>query len=277
MKSCKEISGDDNLTPVQILKYFKQNIRRNFFSKGYCPKVNFFPIDSSLVTECSSPSRLLAERHFRQFLPTVMPVGEVRVLEIGCGSGRLCRVLSDMGYTGHYVGLDVVDRFGISEIPGFNTRLVVGDAHNFEVANEEFDLIMSMSALEHIADDKKLIERLSVTLMAKKGIELHYLPSGWGLPLYLLHGYRQYPLKQLQRLFGGCNVSITGLGGFFSFLLHFLVITTGEMLLRIPFRKQFPKIYIKLLKVCLTADQFLMFASAIFVVFKKHTSKTRAD
>ena len=64
--------------------------------------------------------------------------------------------------------------------------------------------------------------------------DVHFVSSGWALPLYLWHGYRQYPLKSLRERFDPERTEIYRLGGAASYLLHFIVITLGEMLLRPP-------------------------------------------
>ena len=78
------------------------------------------------------------------------------------------------------------------------------------------------------------------------------------MPLYLWHGYRQYTLRDIATKFGEQGTRVIGLGGLYSFLLHFFMITLGEMLLRLQLRNKTPSIYKKLLE-SLKNDQRLPF------------------
>jgi SAM-dependent methyltransferase len=249
-------------------EYLWRNFVRNLDrSEKRLPCANFI-VSQFDVTANSSPSRLLTELHFRLCLPTLLPIGKIRVLDIGCGSGRLCNILAELGYSGEYVGLDVQNRFSSEVVPGFMRRLILGDAHEFYEQDSTFDLIVSISALEHIPAESRLIDRLSA-LLTQQGIEINYVPSGWGLLIYLWHGYRQYPINYISKIFGHKSVSVVALGGFFSFLLHFVVITVGEVLLRLPVRKAAPSFYQFLLRIAIKYDRYLLISPTIFVVIRK--------
>ena len=229
----------------------------------------YFGASPSDANGCPSPGRLLTELHLRRFLPAALPVGQVRVLDIGCGSGRLCQILAELGYSGEYVGLDVQDCFGAETVPGFERRLVLGDAHQFDAHDSRFDLIVSMSALEHIPEERRLLDRLP-SMMSPQGVELHYVPSGWGLLVYLWHGYRQYPLRYMPEAFGDRGVQIFALGGLFSFGLHFTLITVTEMLLRLPVRRRLPWLYTWLLRAVVASDRHARVCPTMFAISRAH-------
>ncbi len=260
-----EISGDVRMPPLRRIEYLWRNAVRNLGATGVRPVTEHFGATRSDANDCSSPGRLLTELHIRRFLPAILPVGRVRVLEIGCGSGRLCGMLAEMGYSGEYVGLDVQDRFGTKAIPGFERRLVLGDAHQFEAHDSRYDLIVSVSALEHIPEERRLLDRLP-SMLSPQGVELHYVPSGWGLPVYLWHGFRQYPLRYVSEAFGRRGVRIFALGGLFGFVLHLTLITVGEMLLRLPIRRWLPRLYVRMLRGAVACDCYARVCPTMFAI-----------
>lgn len=197
----------------------------------------------------------MTEAYLHRRLPELLTNKTIRVLEIGCGSGRLCRILGEIGYRGEYVGIDILDRFERVETPGFTTSFWQGNAHDFSPGEQRFDLIVSISALEHIPQDDVLIDKLPQWL-SPRGLELHFLPSGWGLLAYLWHGWRQYPLRCIGQRFGSTAI-VSPLGGLSSSVLHMCFITLGEMLLSLRVRARLPNTYKYLLGKCLALDRFL--------------------
>jgi SAM-dependent methyltransferase len=260
-----EISGDSRLTIAQRLRYLAFNLGRNL-TPGTCAaqRLRFVAKRLSRTPSTASPGRALTEAFLHGRLPTMLPPGELRVLEIGCGSGSLTRLLAEVGYSGSYIGVDIADRFDRTAQPGFEREFVLADAHNFE-PDGKFDLVISVSALEHIADDRRLIARLG-GFLAPGGLQLHFVPSGWGLLTYLWHGYRQYTPASLDERFNSPRTSIISMGGAASFLLHFLFITVGEILLRLRLRQRLPKLYGRMLDWCLWLDRLIPACGTMYAV-----------
>lgn len=247
-----EICGDERLRACRRLAYLVGSALRNLCERG--PRLVVEPFLSgreAATPVTASPGRVLTEAFLERRLPQLLPVGHLRVLEIGCGSGSVCRLLARLGYSGDYLGIDLADRFDRAPVANFARRFICVDAHAFDPGSERFDLIVSVSALEHIPQDGTLISRLPGWL-APGGMELHFVPGGWGLAAYLWHGWRQYPLRAIRRKFGGEAVA-SPLGGIAATLLHVVAITLAEMLLRFPLRRRWPAVYRRLL------DQSLKF------------------
>lgn len=267
-----EICGDGRLSPGRRIQYLLRNAVSNLMARGPRPiPERFYSLPQATTAERASPSRALTEAFLIRRLPELLPAGRIRVLEIGCGSGRLCRILAELGYSGEYLGIDIVDRYENSEVSGFQASFWLGDAHDFMPNGQVFDLIISISVLEHIHRDAKLIDKFSRWL-SSRGLELHFLPSGWGLLAYLWHGWRQYPLRRIGQRFGG-GVIAYPLGGLASSLLHVFFITIGEILLPLQLRKKLPRLYGYLLRKSLTLDKFLPNVPTMYAVRRQYDCK----
>lgn len=216
-----------------------------------------------------SPSRLLVELFIEQELPRLLPPREIDVLEIGCGSGSMAARLARNGYCGTYVGVDIKDKFQratSADFP-FRTEFICCDAHAF-TPEQPVDLMISVSALEHISQDAKLISKFP-SFFKPGGVEVHFVPSGASLAVYLLHGYRQYTPAHLIEKFGE-STEIMKLGGFASFLLHFFFITVPDLLVRHSLRKVMPGVYNAALRAALLLDRLIPVCPTAYVVIRRH-------
>jgi SAM-dependent methyltransferase len=260
-----EISGDGGMTVTQRFHYLALNLAQNLRRRAAVPCRHSYCAGRLPRTPATaSPGRALTESFLGRELQRLLPLRDIRVLEIGCGSGSLTRLLAEFGYRGSYVGVDVADRFDHTVQHDFQREFVRADAHRFE-PDGQFDLVVSVSALEHIPDDRRLIQRLA-GFVAPGGLQLHFLPSAWGLPVYLWHGYRQYGMAALGERFDARRVTVYSLGGVASFLLHFTFITLGEMLAPLRLRNRLPRLYGRLLDSSLRLDRWLPACAPMFAV-----------
>ena len=266
-----EICGDGQLTVAQRMLYLAMNLKRNFGLRSQAvPRESFCGNRMHRTPSAASPSRTLTEAFFCERLPKMLPYGKIRVLEIGCGSGSLAFLLDEIGYSGTYVGVDVADSFDRTTRCGFERSFVLTDANCYE-ANSKYDLVVSVSALEHIANDRLLIPKLRA-LVAPGGLQLHFIPSGWGLPVYLWHGYRQYTAPALAELFDPRQATFFAMGGLPSFIFHFLFITVGEILLKLKLRWRLPRLYARLRDRCLELDRFAPFCATMYAVYQPNVA-----
>lgn len=275
MIDTSELSGDSRLTPLDRMRYLSRNFLRNiklwtFSEDGFCSE-QYVP-ERLRISGASSPGRVLTFSHLKSHLPKLIPIGKISVLEIGCGSGSLRKVLSDLGYEGRYVGVDPLDRFSRNQHSRFYSEYYSGDVHDYVRTGGKFDLVISVSALEHIPRSAELIALLP-KMLTRRGVELHYVPSGWALLTYLWHGYRQYPLSYIKEIFGSERTKVMRLGGGCSFLFHLLVITLLEVIFRIRVRDKHPKVYVFFLKLALRFDRFLKFCPTMFAVSRTAKQK----
>ena len=108
--------------------------------------------------------RFKAERHqpFDDLLALVQRRPNMRVVDLGCGTGELTRELHE--------SLDAAETLGIddSESMLLKARQLEGDALRFQqtsiesfAADEPFDLVFSNAALHWVADHESLLARLT--------------------------------------------------------------------------------------------------------------------
>ena len=270
----KEINGD--ILPLSFGKrlwYLIINLWRNllgvFVLFRYGPFVNAFAGEN----EKRSPGRIYIDSFFESVLPGLI-AGEkdISIIEIGCGSGYLRRIFSDIGITGKYLGIDITKH---PDFDLYSGQLNMTDhfykckIEDFLIDDNEdnFDLVISNTVLEHIKDDKLALEN-SRKLVKKSGIQIHIVPSGWSLFLYLWHGWRQYPPARIATLFKGDIITLYALGGAFSFFLHFFAVTIPAKIFLNDFVRRFD-FYQTLVRNCLKLDKYLPIFPACYVILKE--------
>jgi len=263
----EEINGDTKLSAGQRLRYFWDNILRNLSDGGGGKLITHYRIPGDFDKgSLGSPVRVVTEAFLLQRVPEMFPPGTVRVLVVGCGSGSLSDKLADVGYVGDYVGVDIDNRFleNTSHPQAFTRRFVQTDAHAF-CDPAPYDLVVSICALEHIPNDDRLVSNLE-GMVGETGLQVHFLPSGWALFLYLWHGFRQYTAGRIARQPTTQNMSIYSLGGLPSFLVHFIFITVAEAVLKVQLRRHWPDFYRWCRNGAMRMDRFMPFVPIGYVM-----------
>ena len=170
---------------------------------------------------------------FRYLLTRMVPAAIARhcppradVLDVGCGSGRYALFFIEAGITGSYTGIDISDSRWQAplELPAeFPGARLVRDAHEADQLGREFDFVLSLTAFEHFADDRRAARALARTL--KPGAAaLIAVPAVWSFPLYGPHGYRRYTERSLRALAAQAGLETEELrrvGGLAGWSFHF--------------------------------------------------------
>jgi len=208
-----------------------------------------------------SPCREYFDGFFYEYFPKLFFQKEISILDIGCGSGYVRKIFEDLGYKIFYTGVDVKKHFDFDKFGG---EFVNSKIEDFNI-DKKFDLIISICALEHIKNDVLAISKAK-EFMKEDGIQVHIVPTHWSFPLYLHHGYRRYGVARLRKLFGNSS-EIYRVGGLFSFILHFFLITIPK---RIFNSKKSSKIYLGILNISNKLDFFLPILSPMYIVIKRN-------
>lgn len=232
----KLISGDVKLTPKERVQYLAQNLWAGFIGNFSLLKTHYW-FTSDLESGKSSPGRKYIDSFLKNQIKDLTTPREISMLDIGCGSGYIRKILSEQGFSGKYLGVDVQDYYQRDLTSKFSHDFVQKRIEDFE-SSEKFDLIISNTALEHIEQDKLAIEKCHGFLKSG-GVAVHMVPSSAALFLYLFHGYRQYSRRRIATLFDGKDITVYRLGGLFSFLWHFILIAIPVHIFRRDFFRKF--------------------------------------
>jgi trans-aconitate 2-methyltransferase len=123
------------------------------------------------VTDPWSPAqyeKFMQEREqpFFDLLALVRPVADMRVVDLGCGTGKLTRELHRRLAARETVGIDrsrrMLDAGEAADLPGL--RFEAGDIESFPSNGARYDLIFSNAALHWVEHHDTLFERLVAAL-----------------------------------------------------------------------------------------------------------------
>ncbi|MCI0355948.1 MAG: methyltransferase domain-containing protein [Acidobacteria bacterium] len=131
--------------------------------------------------------RFLEERGqpFLELMALVEPQPDMRVVDLGCGTGRLTRQLQQHLKPREILGLDLSPAM-LAESSGYASGALhfeLGDIAGFS-ADHSYDLVFSNSALHWIPDHPALFARLTAALvpggqLAVQMPAMHQHPSHW--------------------------------------------------------------------------------------------------
>lgn len=98
-------------------------------------------------------SQIAAE--FARDLDGPLPFKGIRILDIGCGGGLLCEPMARLG--AEVVGVDAAPRnIPVARIhaaqSGLDIDYRIGTAEALAEAGEQFDIVLNMEVVEHVAD-----------------------------------------------------------------------------------------------------------------------------
>lgn len=263
---CGDVSKENNLSILEKTRYFFHNLTRGLYGHHTWLWCKRLPAPTNFGTKITdSPMRFLLDNAFAEVIKRYVSASTLTVFDIGSGTAYYRSALAALGKSGTYTGLDVYrhPRYSDEAVPAFASSMIIKKIEDL-VPTATYDLVMSITALEHIQDDQKAIA-LGTTLAGQNGVQVHIMPSFLSLFLYLWHGYRQYTPRRVKRLFKGLPYDVYRLGGWGSFLVHFLFITLPERIIGLPSPRRFA-LYHYCLRVGLFVDRLIPFGSIAYIV-----------
>lgn len=106
---------------------------------------------------------------FEKYVGRLALSGAVRVLEVGCGTGAMLRMLArQTGFSGLAWGVDqsshfiaVANRFAREENLGGCTVFEVGDAHELNFPQASFDVVIAHTLISHVANPAEVLREMA--------------------------------------------------------------------------------------------------------------------
>jgi len=127
----------------------------------------------------------------------------IRVLEIGCGTGFYTELLNQLGVK-NYVGLDVTDVFFPQLTKKYPEYMFVKKDITSDKVDGEYDLVVMIDVIEHIVNKRKLGSAMENVkgCMANNCIFI-ISPIGDSRKCHLLFFMRYWSLEDIRRYFDG--------------------------------------------------------------------------
>lgn len=116
------------------------------------------------------------------------PLGRVKVLDVGCGTGEITARLAAKYPEASFLGVDVDDqhliRAGIRcEAFGYRVRFEVADAMSLQYDDDAFDFVVCRHVLQTVPDPVKVLEE--IRRVTRPGGRVHLIAEDYGM----LHCY----------------------------------------------------------------------------------------
>jgi trans-aconitate 2-methyltransferase len=133
-------------------------------------------------------NRFRTERQqpFFDLLALVQRRPQMRVVDLGCGTGELTRIVHERLAARDTLGIDSSETMlaASREFTTTGLRFTSGDIGHFE-ATDAFDLVFSNAALHWIADHRALFSRLTRALAADGQLAVQ-MPANWDHPSHVV-------------------------------------------------------------------------------------------
>ena len=102
----------------------------------------------------------------KKIIETAGDVSGKKILEVGCGKGRVARVFKSLG--ADIYGIDISDKL-LEEAKKIDSkRFIKADAYNMPFPDDSFDVIYLLEVIEHLPDIERMFQEAS-RVLSKKG------------------------------------------------------------------------------------------------------------
>jgi len=169
-----------------------------------------------------------------------MPPG-FRVLEAGCGTGNVLRVLEQACSRGMVIGMDMFSKGLYYARQRTSCHLIQGDVNAPPFA-KQFDLICLFDVLEHLPDDIQVLVNLR-RMLSQDGVLLLTVPAHPSLWSYFdeaSHHFRRYELAELKSKLVGAGYTVEYISDYMAII--FPIVWLGRKLRSLNRRKGAPDI-----------------------------------
>lgn len=185
---------------------------------------------------------------------------DLKVVEIGCGSGRYGRRLDSLSPLRSYLGIDLFESKDWDKFQQKKFSFVKDSYENFLLHIKDENLIITQSAIEHFDKDLKLFR--DIDNYGKSCdypvVAIHVFPSAFCIFTYLWHGIRQYGFLAIRRLLKSSPTTsvkmLFSLGGVNANKFHLKTITCPSVFHNIPLGEHSSEMYFPEMLTALNGD-----------------------
>ena len=161
------MSATNTVDPAEIAKFEAMAAEWWDLNGKFKPLHMMNPVRLDYITQ-----QIAAE--FDRDLRDKTPFSGLRILDIGCGGGLLCEPMARLGAT--VVGADAAERnIPVARIHAEQSGLDIDYRHTtaeaLAAAGEQFDAVLNMEVVEHVADPQGYLNACA-TLLRPGGIHL---------------------------------------------------------------------------------------------------------
>jgi len=117
---------------------------------------------------------------FRDLVALIDPRPNMRIVDLGCGTGELTRELHEQLHASETLGIDSSESMLSKATPSTNLHFQLADIATFQ-SDRPFDLIFSNAALHWLPDHEQLFARLA-SLLAPNGQLAVQMPANHDHP-----------------------------------------------------------------------------------------------
>jgi ubiquinone/menaquinone biosynthesis C-methylase UbiE len=102
-----------------------------------------------------------------------------RIIDLGCGTGMLCRILADRGFD--VTGVDISFQ-SLQRLQQNDSRISIlqADSALLPIADNSFDVVVSLGAWRHFPDARRVLEEISRVLTKDGMLIVGYFPPALG-------------------------------------------------------------------------------------------------
>lgn len=272
--SAHRLNADKGLSKTGKASWFLLNAFNNSYFpskkserlpvKNFCPDVS--AEDWGKISKKFTPSRSLSDLFWLKlnWQRIKSEIGDINIFDSGAGKGSYALTINDFADgVSSYFGTDAFhyEEWGALNAHDFITMKQMNSNNILDLIPPETNFFMSQSAIEHFENDLRFFEQIKAFIdkTKKNTIQIHLFPSAACLPLYLLHGVRQYTPRTVSKIIQKFDSENTysilfNLGGRQSNALHYRAITRSLFTKEKDWRDSKTETYREQLKAAIQED-----------------------